>query len=319
MTYEGYNGTIEIEDSALVIARSGRIARAAFGKETPQRRIPLQAVHGVRFKAASRLTNGWVQVLLGGEDAPEPTQGTAAGDPNVVTFTHAKHEEFEQLHQWLLGVVQRSRELGIDPRSVSYDPGQSRGERTRKQAQQPELAPEGLERPKAQSASLLRNAAASIILEALANAEPDPNVLFQGVSHDPGRNANVTLYRDRLERVKEARLTSVSRARQDTEVTPVRAVSSVQAKKDGILFTKVTVFASGNNIEFRFGHDEAQRCRAALMQLVLEGGTSNAPVVQTPQPAVADLADQLARFASLRDQGVLTEEEFEAQKRKLLG
>jgi hypothetical protein len=32
-----------------------------------------------------------------------------------------------------------------------------------------------------------------------------------------------------------------------------------------------------------------------------------------------DVIDQLKRFAELRDQGILTEEEFAAQKAKLLG
>jgi hypothetical protein len=32
-----------------------------------------------------------------------------------------------------------------------------------------------------------------------------------------------------------------------------------------------------------------------------------------------DVVDQLKRFADLRDQGILTEEEFTAQKAKLLG
>jgi len=41
MTYDGYNGTLDIDRSTLVIDRSGHVARAAFGRETPVRRIPL--------------------------------------------------------------------------------------------------------------------------------------------------------------------------------------------------------------------------------------------------------------------------------------
>ena len=43
---------------------------------------------------------------------------------------------------------------------------------------------------------------------------------------------------------------------------------------------------------------------------------------QAPAAPVApqvDVVDQLKRFAELRDQGILTEEEFAAQKAKLLG
>jgi hypothetical protein len=117
--------------------------------------------------------------------------------------------------------------------------------------------------------------------------------------------------------VKPRAFGSVSKASQDTEVTPIKSVTSVQAKKDGIR-TKVTVYASGNTIEFRFGHEEANRFKTAIMGLVLEpkDALSAAPGAS---PAPVDVADQLGKFAKLRDQGILSEEEFQAQKDKLLG
>jgi len=42
------------------------------------------------------------------------------------------------------------------------------------------------------------------------------------------------------------------------------------------------------------------------------------PPAPAPAPAAPDLATQLTQLASLRDQGVLTDEEFTAQKTKLL-
>lgn len=47
-----------------------------------------------------------------------------------------------------------------------------------------------------------------------------------------------------------------------------------------------------------------------------------APEVQTataPAPAEEDVYDQLSRLGALHEQGVLTDEEFSAQKAKLLG
>jgi hypothetical protein len=46
-----------------------------------------------------------------------------------------------------------------------------------------------------------------------------------------------------------------------------------------------------------------------------------APAVAPAAPAAdqVDVVDQLKRFAELRDQGILTEDEFAAQKAKLLG
>jgi hypothetical protein len=138
--------------------------------------------------------------------------------------------------------------------------------------------------------------------------------MFEGTSHDSGRNAKVTLYKDRIERVKPRAFASVSSANQDTEVTPIKSVTSVQAKKDGIR-TKVTVYASGNTIEFRFGHDEANRFKTAIMGLVLEPKETPSPV---SAPPAVDVADQLQKLAKCRDEGILTEEEFQAQKQKLL-
>lgn len=88
-------------------------------------------------------------------------------------------------------------------------------------------------------------------------------------SHDEGRNATVTLYSDRIERVQDKKRMSLSRAKQDSEVIPMKAVSSVQAKKDGLAWTKVTIFASGNTIEFRLRHDDAQRFKDAVTSAIL--------------------------------------------------
>jgi hypothetical protein len=42
------------------------------------------------------------------------------------------------------------------------------------------------------------------------------------------------------------------------------------------------------------------------------------PEIVEPAPAVASTSDELGKLAQLRDQGVLTDEEFEAKKKQLL-
>jgi hypothetical protein len=151
------------------------------------------------------------------------------------------------------------------------------------------------------------------------NAEREAaGIIFEGTSHDSGRNARVTLYRDRIERIKPRAFGSLSKASQDMEVTPIKSVTSVQAKKDNIR-TKVTVYASGNTIEFRFGHSEANRFKTAIMDLILGAKDAPPPATAVAAAPVVDVADQLEKFAKLRDQGILSEEEFQAQKQKLLG
>ena len=139
--------------------------------------------------------------------------------------------------------------------------------------------------------------------------------IFQGTSHEEGRNSIVTLYPDRLERVKERSHASLSRAHQDVEVTPLQAVTSVEAKKDKWR-TKVTVYASGNDIIFRFGHDEAQRFKEELLRLIVSRGAGES----SPQKASEeDVMEKLRKLGELRATGVLTDAEFEHKKSDLLG
>jgi hypothetical protein len=46
--------------------------------------------------------------------------------------------------------------------------------------------------------------------------------------------------------------------------------------------------------------------------------STSRPTTPEPTQAVGSVADELAKLAALRDSGVLTEDEFEAQKAKLL-
>lgn len=59
-------------------------------------------------------------------------------------------------------------------------------------------------------------------------------------------------------------------------------------------------------------HRQAARAQQSQAQAPAE-----APAA--PAAGQVDVIDQLKRFADLRDQGILTEEEFAAQKAKLLG
>jgi membrane protease subunit (stomatin/prohibitin family) len=61
----------------------------------------------------------------------------------------------------------------------------------------------------------------------------------------------------------------------------------------------------------------ANRQAARAQQDQAQQDQAQAPAA--PAADQVDVVDQLKRFAELRDQGILTEEEFAAQKAKLLG
>jgi hypothetical protein len=156
LKYEGYNGQIEVRDNELVITREGLAARAVFGKNTAERRIPLQALSGVRLKEATRLKNGWVQLLLGGEKPAQLSAVSAASDANTVVFTHKNKNEFQALHDRLAALVDRNVEAGADPAQAEWDQVSGPEGRFDKLAS-PERAEEQMqERPAKSDAASLR-------------------------------------------------------------------------------------------------------------------------------------------------------------------
>lgn len=283
---KGFDGTIAVDGSDVVLTFSG-FSSQAVKKAVSPRRIPLSAVAAVELTEPKGLTTGALRLVLAGEEshaAPRP-----AFDINAVQSGKGKQEKaLQEMAEHLRTIIAGPNAV---PAQIDSPPGE------------PDKKPGFVER---QQQTLVEQQ------EALAAN----GVLFQGQSHEPGRNSTVTLYADRLERVKAKKLSALSNAAQDTEVTPVRAVSSVQAQKDGIAYTKVTVYASGNNIDFRFAHSEAQRFKDALMGLVLKG---NPPAPAVAAPVQPDVMDQLKKLGELRDAGVLTSEEFDAKKTDLLG
>lgn len=117
---------------------------------------------------------------------------------------------------------------------------------------------------------------------------------------------------------------------------PVGSVSAVQWKPAGIVtgFIQFTM-SGGNERRSAFGFQTSsavsdensvvftkaqmpafQVVRDAVEHAIAERHRTQAAPVVTASP---DLADQLTKLAALRDQGILTEDEFSAQKAKLLG
>lgn len=112
----------------------------------------------------------------------------------------------------------------------------------------------------------------------------------------------------------------------------VRSISAVQLKPPNALVNGFIQFtlsggseknAMKGNRTMAAGQDENsvlitkqqlpefEALRAEIEQAMVSGGQ--------PAAAVPDLADQLAKLAQLRDQGILSEAEFEAKKADILG
>lgn len=105
-----------------------------------------------------------------------------------------------------------------------------------------------------------------------------------------------------------------------SEDFPLSKVSSV-GWNSGMALGTITIFASGNKAEIKNVHkgngkEFVDLVRPRLADKPEAGATPAAP---QQQAAPVDLADQLMKLAALRDQGILSDEEFAAQKAKLLG
>ncbi|WP_223849513.1 SHOCT domain-containing protein [Microbacterium hominis] len=167
--------------------------------------------------------------------------------------------------------------------------------------------------------------------------------LLSFVSHIEGKNARVSVWPDRVEWDRKGILSTGAKAgiavmtmgasylatgvtrKQSTEVIPVKSIMSVTTKRGLGLQTKLSVITAGNTIEMRIAHKEAEQVRGVLMQLASGTHPSQSPsaavvppAAPAPVQAAPDLTAQLQQLKSLRDAGILTEEEFVAKKADIL-
>jgi hypothetical protein len=332
MRYEGYNGQIEVTDDELVITRDGAKARLIFGKDTAERRIPLQALSGVRLKEATRLSNGWVQLLLGGEIPAELSTGTAASNANTVVFTHKKRAAFQELHHRLEAVIAQNADAGIDAAQVEWD--QVRGQQGRfdKKLEQDKLASQERAEQKMQERQAKGEAAG--LRPDIAEASARMGWKFGGKReikelHQHLYDGEQVAYLaqgnyDRNQGIvalTDQRLLFVFHGvmRQVVEDFPLDRLTSVQTKA-GVATGDLTVHASGNSAVIKsIINPDLKPLGDALRQRIGTGKPTHESAPAVVPATQIDVADQLTKFAALRDQGVLTEEEFAAEKAKLLG
>lgn len=104
--------------------------------------------------------------------------------------------------------------------------------------------------------------------------------LMTFTSHIAGKNATVEVHEDRIEwqqqgRVSAAKvLTGVAlvagvRKGASTEMIPIRQITSVTTRKDGLRNYAVSIVTAGNTIDMRVSKDEAEQVKATVTRLML--------------------------------------------------
>lgn len=138
---KGYNGTIVVDGDHLVITHSGFSARVAGLTVNQPRRIPLEAVSGVRLRQPGVFRQGWLTVTVDGQPAPELNAKEAGSNADTVTFGRESRTRFQALHDLLATVVERNQGAEVAPptdTSVLFPdstPGHSRAEHGSVQAE----------------------------------------------------------------------------------------------------------------------------------------------------------------------------------------
>lgn len=88
--------------------------------------------------------------------------------------------------------------------------------------------------------------------------------------------------------------------------------------KKGMMFGSVTLSAAGDRTHVsQVPKEDVERVAKAIREQMASATQAGAPVPAAAPAASA--ADEIRKLAELRDAGVLTEDEFTAKKRQLLG
>lgn len=107
------------------------------------------------------------------------------------------------------------------------------------------------------------------------------SALMTVTSHIGGKNATVEIHPDRIEWERKGRVTAtrvltgaalVGKGRKggSTEMMPIRAITSVTTKKDGLTQWAVSVIAPGNTLDMRVSKEEAETIKGLLLRLMAE-------------------------------------------------
>lgn len=81
----------------------------------------------------------------------------------------------------------------------------------------------------------------------------------------------------------------------------------------------ITTSVKKTGIVYKAGIESAEKIASALEIIVKENETANSGQHENSQSSGSDAADEIRKFKGLLDDGIITQEEFDAKKKQLLG
>lgn len=99
-------------------------------------------------------------------------------------------------------------------------------------------------------------------------------------SHIAGKNATVQIHEDRIEWQQQGKVSALkvatgaaliagARKGGSSEMIPIRRITSVTTRKDGLRNYAVSIVTAGNTIDMRVSKDEAERVKSTVTRLML--------------------------------------------------
>ncbi len=270
MRANGYNGQLELLQSAVRIKRAG--IKARFGGVKNEKEIQIRDISNFQYKPPTRFVNGYIRFILAGGGRGIRT--SVAQDENLVIFTFQQRRAFEAIKQ---AIEQRIR-------------------------------------PGAPDVVLMRADGVGGQLELLQNVV---RIKRQGV------------------------LAWIDHGFSGDKEIQIRHISSIQFKQAGFVNGYIQFSFLGGQ-ETKRGIKDAASDENTVMFTLKEQGAflaikqaierrmreihSGAPVIRQPQPRApvirqpqqVDIVGQIERLGKLKEQGLLTEQEFQQKKQSLL-
>lgn len=107
---------------------------------------------------------------------------------------------------------------------------------------------------------------------------------------------------------------------QGSETIDISSINNISLERGVALSGKITVSTLMGDTVFPLTSVHAPQIHADLNRILYELKNNSVPI-STPQPApqVPSEADEIRKYKSLLDDGILTQEEFDAKKKELLG
>lgn len=309
--YRGIDGLIRVEGDELVFNKGGRLSRAVTGSTTW--RISIASVREVVFKEP-KASPGVLHLVIADAKTPKATVWSAVGEPWTITFrAGAQVKALRELHEFLQRCIQYNREHDINPIT----------------ARRPYVDTAGSEQVNETKQRLLGD---SLVRQPAP--EVDPGEVVDLAKQHPAFAASWTdldSITARLGRGEALRLLAhgmIGVSPTLIALTDRRVLfhsdNAISRKHDELPLAEIQVsWNSGvltGGLVFRTINREVKV--SALDDIAARAfidGVGSKRAASTPTAATTpDVMEQLRQLGSLRDSGVLTEEEFQAKKAELL-